>query len=149
MSLRRKFERKIRDKDQEIQHLERSLIEAKAYLQAMQDAIRLIPAEGSAENGEASSEMVVRPGSAMEAAVKALRDSGSPMHIMDLLKAMGKEPSPENRSSVGSQLAAYVRKGFLITRPAPNTFGLSEWGSTSDTDGGPPDDFGSKLIDNA
>jgi len=143
MSLKRKFERKVRDKEQEIHELEQKLIEARAYVQAMQDAIRLVPVVGDVKNGEIGSEIVIRPGSAMEGAMKALREEGKALHIMDLLKAMGREPTVENRASVGSSIAAYVRKGVIFTRPAPNTFGLAEWGQPT-AESVPPDDFGTK-----
>ena len=147
MSLRRKFERKIREKEQEIHDLENKLMEARAYMQAMQDAIRLVPVEGDGENGEIASERVIKAGSAMEVAMKALRKAGKALHIMDLLKAMGREPTVENRASVGSSIAAYVRKGEIFTRPAPNTFGLAEWGQPT-AESVPPDDFGTKLGEN-
>jgi len=142
MSLRRKFEKKIKDKEQEIQHLERQIMEARAYVEAMQDAMRLVPADGAGDNGEGNGGVTVKPGSAIEAVVKALRQSGKPMHIMDILKAMGRETTSEHRASVGGSLAAYVRKGAIFTRPAPNTFGLSEWGQPAAADDGPPSDFG-------
>lgn len=143
MSLRGKFERKIREKEQEIHDLENKLVEARAYMHAMQDAIRLVPIEGGGENGEIGSEVVIKPGSAMEAAMKALREAGKALHIMDLIKAMGREPTSESRASVGSSIAAYVRKGVIFTRPAPNTFGLAEWGQSA-AESVPPDDFGTK-----
>ena len=147
MSLRRKFERKVREKEQEIHGLENKLMEARAYMQAMQDAIRLVPVEGHGDNGESSSERVIKAGSAMEVAMKALREAGKAMHIMDLLKAMGREPTGENRASVGSSIAAYVRKGEIFTRPAPNTFGLAEWRQPT-AESVPPDDFGTKPGEN-
>ncbi|MGE0278945.1 MAG: hypothetical protein AB7R40_26430 [Nitrospiraceae bacterium] len=149
MSIRRKFERKIREKESEIQELEKRLMEARAYVSAMQDAMRLVPADGDADGGENGGEVVIKAGSAMEAVRKALTEAGKPMHIMDLLKAIGKEATPENRASVGGSLAAYVRKGVVFSRPAPNTFGLAEWGRPSGTAFAPPDDFGVPGIDNA
>jgi hypothetical protein len=149
MSIRRKFERKIREKESEIQDLERRLMEAKAYMAAMQDAMRLVPADGDTENGEASGDVVIKAGSAMEAVVNALKHSGKPMHIMDILKAIGRETTSENRASVGGSLAAYVRRGAIFTRSAPNTFGLAEWGRPAGEAFAPPDDFGVPTVGNA
>jgi hypothetical protein len=149
MSIRRKFERKIREKESEIQDLERRLMEARAYVAAMQDAMRLVPAEGDIDNGESGGEVVIKAGSAMEAVVKALKAAGKPMHIMDILKAIGRDATPENRASVGGSLAAYVRKGVIFTRPAPNTFGLTEWVRPVGDAFTPPDDFGVPTVDNA
>src|SRR5437870_3414264 len=86
MSLRRKFEKKVKEKHQEIQELEHKLMEARAYLEAMEDAMRLLPAEGGQANGGLGSDITVKPGTTIEAVVKALRASGKPIHIMELLK---------------------------------------------------------------
>lgn len=149
MSLRKKFERKVREKEQEIHELERQIMDAKAYLSAMQDAIRLLPAEGPGENGEAGTDLTLKAGSTMDAVAKVLKAHGKPMHIMDLLKAIGRDPTSEHRASVGGSLAAYVRKGVVFSRPAPNTFGLAEWGQDVTVDDGPPEDFGLRPADNA
>lgn len=141
MSVRKKFERKIKEKEAEIQELEYQLREAKAYLQAMQDAIKMVPTEGASGDVDAL-DMGVRPGSAVEAAFKVLKEAAKPLHIMELLSAMGKEPNAENRASIGSSLAAYVRRSQVFTRPAPNTFGLVEWGMPQDSIDDVPDNFG-------
>jgi hypothetical protein len=148
MSVRKKFERKIREKEQEIQDLERKILEAKAYLDGMHDALRLFPAEGNNEAAEVAAETIIKPGTAVDAVWKHLKATGKAMHIMDLLTAIGREATPENRASVGSTLAAYVRKGAIFSRPAPNTFGLVEWGQPTPEDV-PPDDFGGAPVDNA
>lgn len=46
--------------------------------------------------------------------------------------------------SLASSLAAYVRKGEIFTRPAPNTFGLVELGHKTiiEEEAGPPAGFG-------
>lgn len=145
MSLRRKFERKIREKEQAIQALEDELRSARAYLEAMRDAWKMVPNEGDTTDSETLGDAGLRPGSAVEAAVKVLREVEKPLHIMELIAAMGKEANAQNRASIGSSLAAYVRRGELFTRPAPNTFGLVEWGPTPPMpDEGIPDDFGLK-----
>jgi len=124
-------------------------MEARAYVSAMQDAMRLVPMDGDLENGDGGNEVVIKAGSAMEAVMKALKAAGKPMHIMDILKAIGREATPENRASVGGSLAAYVRKGVIFTRPAPNTFGLAESRRPAGEAFAPPDDFGVPTVDNA
>jgi len=52
------------------------------------------------------------------------------MHVMDILKAMGREPTRESRASLSSSLAAYVRRGEVFTRSKPNTFGLAEFAAS-------------------
>lgn len=150
MSIRRKFERKVREKEAEIQELEYKLREAKAYLQAMNDAMKLVPNEGDTDDTENLGEAAIRPGTSIHAAMQALREHGKPLHIMDLLKAVGREPTAENRSSLGSSLAAYVRRGMVFTRPAANTYGLAEWGGSPITQDEPPPGFGiDRSVDNA
>lgn len=146
MSLRQKLERKLKEKQQEIQELEDALHAARAYVQAMQDTLKIVQKEGDVGTIESDVEdqVVLKAGSSVEAAVKVLRENGSAMQIMDLLKAMGREQTPENRASLVSSLASYVRRGTIFTRPAPNTYGLVEWGTE-----GPPDDFGVSKVDNA
>jgi hypothetical protein len=71
------------------------------------------------------------------------------MHLTDILLAMGQEASRANSASLGSSLAAYVRRGEIFTRPAPNTFGLVELGHTDEAEAPvlePPAGFG-KLPD--
>lgn len=73
---------------------------------------------------------------------------GRPAHVTELLGALGREPTRENRASLSGSLAAYVRKGEMFTRPSPNTFGLielgheNEPGATASGDDEPPAHFG-------
>ena len=61
------------------------------------------------------------------------------MHIQDILRGIGKEVTPENRASLGGSLAAYVRRGEIFSRPAPNTFALL---SATASEEEPPPEFG-------
>jgi hypothetical protein len=68
---------------------------------------------------------------------------GRPVHIDDLLQALGRDNTREAKASLGSSLAAYVRREEIFTRPAPNTFGLIELGHQNrpkSTE--PPEGFG-------
>ncbi len=76
------------------------------------------------------------------------------MHIGALVTAIGIENTKNARVSLVGSLGAYVRKGLVFTRPAPNTFGLvgmkaanSELGTSSENPDQPelpglPDEFG-------
>ena len=135
MISRQKLESRIRQKEQEIHDLELSTREAKSYLQALQDMLKMLPKEGSVRGADA-----LRPGSDMAKARDAIRAAGTPMHISAILGAMGKENTKKNRVSVAGSLAGYVRKGAIFSKTAPNTFGLVEM-----TDSGaavPPEEFG-------
>jgi hypothetical protein len=145
MGVRQKFDRKIREKQIEIDELVLKVREAKAYLQALQDASKFLPREGGAEDDEGDeTPHSVKPGTALELVVKTLRSRGKPMHIMEILPAIGRKATPEDRASIGSTISAYVRRQQVFTRPGPNTFGLLEWGTEANSiqESGPPEDFG-------
>ena len=95
---------------------------AKNYLQGMEDALKLLPRD-DAETGA-----VLRPGSNLAKARDAIKQAGKPMHVSDLLAALGRDITRMNRSGLSGSMAAYVRRGEIFTRPAPNTFGLVEFG---------------------
>ena len=140
MISRRKIDERIKKKEQEIQELELRLREAKAYIQAMNDVVKLFPRDHE-ERGEATE---LRAGSLMAKAQDAIRKAGHPLHITDLLKAVGKEPNRGNRASLAGSIAAYVRRGEVFTRPKPNTFGLLQLDGMPNglASGSPPADFG-------
>ena len=136
MDLRQRFEDRIRKKEQEIQSLESQLGEAKAYIQAMQDALKLLPRENGKEG---TSEGLLKPGSAVYKSMQLLKNSGRPMHIVEILQGIGEQNTKKLRLSLGGSLARYVRNKQVFTRTRPNTFGLM---SMQDTSEEPPDDFG-------
>jgi hypothetical protein len=68
----------------------------------------------------------LRPGTALAKAREAIKKAGHPLHVSEILKALGKPPDKKNRISLGGSLSGYVRKGEVFTRSAPNTFGLIE-----------------------
>src|SRR4051812_16249060 len=115
-------------KQQEVRQLEIKLREASAYLQALQDSIKVLNRESGAAVGE-SDEQTLRPGTSLANARDVLRAAGKPLHISELLKLMGKPVDKKTRVSLSGTLASYVRDGQVFTRPAPNTFGLLEFGS--------------------
>lgn len=143
MSTRRKFEERIRKKEAEIQELEMQVREGRAYLQALVEAMKLLPREPAATGAEAE-EDVLRQGSTVALARDVLQQHGAPMHLLDILSALGKEPNSANRASLGGSLAAYVRKGEIFTRPAPNTFGLVEFPQAKIAE--PPSGFGRRTV---
>ncbi|HZL00788.1 MAG TPA: hypothetical protein VFC47_12920 [Caulobacteraceae bacterium] len=126
MSLRKKLEERICRKEAEIQELEMQIREGRSYVLALQEALKILPKE-SAGGGTEGDEDVLRSGTSVAAARRALQKSGRPMHLLDILTAIGKQANSANRASLGGSLSAYVRKGEIFTRPAPNTFGLVEF----------------------
>ncbi len=142
MNERRRIEERLRKKEQEIEFLEEQIKAARAYIQALHDVLKMLP---KGPEHSVPAESVLRHGSAVAKAREVILKRRQPVQILDLLIALNKEPNRENRSSLTSSLAAYVRRGEIFTRPAPNTFGLIELGHhTSDQESnGPPAGFGS------
>jgi hypothetical protein len=141
MNERKKIEDRIRKKEEEAQELEAKARDARVYVKALQDVLKMLPREAETA-GESPS--ILRPGSSVAMARDIILKRNAPVHISELLREMGKDLNRENRASLGSSLAAYVRKREIFTRPAPNKFGLVELGHTAREDGDldPPDDFG-------
>jgi hypothetical protein len=147
MDDRQKIQDRLRKKEQEVQALEERVRTARTYVQALQDVLRLLDDEKSQEAPRGAAESVLRPGSSVHKAREAILAAAAPMHINSLTEAIGGDSSREGRISLASSLAAYVRKGEIFTRPAPNTFGLIELGHKTipDEDDGPPAGFGQTV----
>jgi hypothetical protein len=145
MEERKIIREKMKKKEQEIQVLEEKLRSARIYVQALQDVLKLVDGDSAVE----PSESTMKSGSAVDRAREAILKLGKPLHINNLLDAMGREITRESRASLTSSIAAYVRRGDTFTRPAPNTFGLVELGHTAPAGGTPqpqpPQGFG-KVI---
>lgn len=141
MSERKKIEERLSKKKQEIQSLEEKIKAARIYVQALQDVLKLL--EHDSEPSPPA-ESVLRSGSAVDRARDVILKRRQPVHINELLEEMGKEPTRDSRASLTSSLAAYVRRGEIFTRPAPNTFGLVELGHNTVEDEAtePPSGFG-------
>lgn len=137
----RRIEGLTRKKEAEIQSLESQLSAAKAYLQALQDVLKVLPRK---QGGAQAGSTLLRPGSMVALAKGAILRHGGPMHISQLLREIGKEATREDRASLSGSLSAYVRKGEIFTRPAPNQFGLVELGGneTASSAAEPPEGFG-------
>jgi len=115
--------------------------------------LRLMDGEDD-ENGEARA---IRVGSDVGRSQEALRAAGKPLHISDLLRAMGKPDDKRSRVSLAGTLAGYVRRNHVFTRPGPNTFGLIEFVETPEIISSqprpigyvePPEDFGLDSSEN-
>lgn len=135
MGLREDFQKRIDKKQQEITDLELKIKEAKAYVQALLDTIKILPKtqDGSSPGSQ------LRPGTALAMARDAIKAAGKPLHVNEILRSIGKPESKGNKVSLSGSLAGYVRRGEIFTRPAPNTFGLLELERTADLES--PNDF--------
>lgn len=140
MSERSIIQSQMQKKIAEIQLLEEKLKVARIYMKALEDVVR--------ELDRAPTDLVedstLRKGSLVAQTRDAILTRGEPLHVDEILAAIGKEISRESKASLAGSLAAYVRKGEIFTRPAPNTFGLVELGHTDSTEQAtePPEGFG-------
>jgi hypothetical protein len=139
MFLKKKFEERIAKKEEEIESLERQLGEARAYLTALQDSMKLFPKD----NDGTAPVPVLRAGTDVAKAQELILQAGKPMHVNELLKGMGKEVTKAARVSLAGSLGGYVRRTAIFTKPQPNTFGLIELHQNAEfAESAPPDDFG-------
>jgi hypothetical protein len=134
---RRELEKRIDRERQKAADLRSQLEKQESFVQGLQEALRFLPKEGATER---NSEQQLRAGSELAKARDFLREKGKPTHISEILKHLGKELNKDTRASLAGSLGHYARKGEIFTRPAPNTFGLTEFEGNFTPE--PPDDFG-------
>jgi len=116
--------------------LEIKVREGKAYIQALQDSMRILPRE----TGEAQTEL--RPDSALARTRDFIKSSGKPLHISEIIKLLGKPNDKKNRVSIAGTLSSYARNRKIFTKTAPNTFGLIELGMNKNSDFSADDEQG-------
>src|SRR3954466_5527470 len=101
MNERRRVEERLRKKEQEIQSLEQQIRDARVYVQAINDVLKLLP-----KDAEQPAKSILRPGSTVALARETILARGGPVHISEILEALGKEVNRENSASLGGSLAA-------------------------------------------
>lgn len=126
MALREDIQKRIERKQEENREFDSKIRENNVYIQALQDTLKLLPKDSSVANS-AISVISPRPGSELAKARDVLREARAPMHIANLLKAMGRPNDKKNRLALAGSLSQYVRKKMVFNRPLPNTFGLLEF----------------------
>lgn len=147
MSERNKIEERLRKKEQEIISMEEKIKASKIYAQALRDILKMLSATPS-ETIYSEIETTLRAGSTVDQARRIILEKGIPVHVDEILLALGKEVTRETKASLTSSLAAYVRREDIFARPAPNTFGLIELGHAqiyTNTSSEPPVGFGLQL----
>lgn len=142
MSERLVIEKQIEKKNAEIQGLEEKLRNAKIYVKALNDVIKVLNRGSGRESGDSDSSL--RKGSLVAQARNVILNKGTPVHLDQLLNELGKDVTRETKASLAGSIAAYVRKGEIFTRPEPSTFGLVELGhfEVEDSPVQPPQGFG-------
>jgi hypothetical protein len=129
MGLREDFLRRIEKKRAEVDAQRTALRLEERYLEAMLDAYKLLPRSGEDSNGS-SRPSGLRMKSNTGKAYEALKRLGRPVHIKDLIETMGLKVNRTTTQGLASSLRAYVNKGEIFTKPAPNTYGLVEFGES-------------------
>lgn len=137
IDLKRKLTREIEKQEQKILALRTELAGEEAYLRAQQDMLKLLPRNGAGHDALP----VLRANSDLARARDAIRASGKPMHITEILQKLGKELTRDSRSSLSGSIGWYVRRNEIFTRPLPNTFGLTEF-EKGEPEEEPPEGFG-------
>jgi len=125
MRVRENFQKLISKKRQEVSELELQIREARAYIQALEDSMKLLPRDAAAGGVDHK----LRPGSSLAKARDVIKATGAAMPIADILKAIGKPQDKKHRVSLAGTLSGYARDGKVFTKTAPNTFGLLEFGT--------------------
>ena len=143
MDLRKELKRKIERKHGEIQQWESDIRElgtkvreANAYVSGLEETLKLLPRENPSDAASAT----LRPDSAVGKAREVILKAGKPLHVTDILKALGKPVNHDSKASLSGSIGAYIRNNLFFTRPAPNTFGLVELESKPEDE--LPPDFG-------
>jgi hypothetical protein len=111
------IEDRLRKKEAEIQSLEDKIRNARIYVQALSDVLKVM--SGATVSGD---DETLKPGTMIAQARDALEAAGKPLHVDELLQAIGRPL--ESKSSLTGSIAAYVRRNEVFTRPGPNIFGL-------------------------
>jgi hypothetical protein len=138
MGARENLQKLADRKEIEINNLRIQLAQAEAYLQAVQDSIKVLPKDPP--NGKTEPDL--RPGTLLSQARDVLKTEGKPMHVNEILAKMGKTVDKANRVSLSGSLAAYVRKRTIFKKTGPNIFALQE---TPDQPTEPHGDDGEEL----
>jgi len=132
MAFREELQKKIEKRRVEIADMESRLAQAKSYLQALEDTLRMAPKEP--DTVAARPNTVLRHGTDLARTQEAIQKAGKPLHISDLMTALGKEDTKANRVSLAGSLGAYVRQHKIFRKAGPNIFGLIENQSDSATE---------------
>ncbi|HEX9751076.1 MAG TPA: HTH domain-containing protein [candidate division Zixibacteria bacterium] len=119
----RDIERRLKQKEEEALRLKSELDKVQSAIEAYRETLKILQKGVSAGNGSD-----IRPKSKVGRALQILRDAGKPLHVSEILRALGEDhKNKQARASLSGSLGVYVRNGQVFTRPSPNTFGLMEF----------------------
>lgn len=136
MNLRKEFEKLIEKKRVEISEAQKAIDAGQAYIQAMVDAIKKLPKE------DQTAVSPVRAGSEVEKIREVILQARRPLHLGEIIAALGRPDDAESKSKFAGLLGWYTSKGKVFTKTAPNTYGLVEAMPSSEPE--LPAEFGSE-----
>lgn len=111
---------------EQIASLRDTVKQEERYLQALEDAYRMMDKDSPEGGSEVRSIVVLKPGSDLAKVRDILLDAGHPLHIKVIMERMGLGTDQKAQSSLVGSLGQYVRKKKVFDRPEPNVFGLIE-----------------------
>ena len=111
----------------EVRALQLKVRDNLAFISGLQESLRIMPKDPE----PAHSARVLRPGSELAKARDEIAKAGRPLHIKEILSAIGKPVDRNSRASLSGSISAYYRNGEIFTRPEPNVFGLIEMATAS------------------
>ena len=127
-NIRKKKLSEIQSLKQARQDLDTKIAAAEAYLEGFGDAGKFVPRPDEDENAA----MRLQPGSSIDKIYKILQAKKEPMHIEDILAALGKPIDDKKvRQATVGPINQYVRQGRIFFRDKPSIFGLREWKKAS------------------
>jgi hypothetical protein len=142
MQAKKDIERRIDKEEQKISELRSQIEHEEAFLQGLQEALRMISKDG--DNKPRKGKGRVRKGSDMAKIISLIKQKGKPMYISEILIGLGKEDTKANRMSIAGSLGRYVRGGNVFSRVGPNLFSLKSMQVSSKIE--LPPDFGAEEI---
>ena len=123
MSYRTDLQRKIEKKETEIARAESQLVADRAYVEGLKEALKIFPPEAPAEPTP------LRAGSELEKVQNVLLSAGKPLHIDEIMTKLNVgDLSGNKKAGLAGSLSSYAKNNRVFTKPAPNTFGLIEFG---------------------
>jgi len=122
MSYRKKIERMIENKMDEVEHYKSMIREAEIYLKALRDTLSMLPLEET--EAEVATDGRLQQGSYAQKIYALLKRESRPLHIKQILDKMQIPFNEKTRSSVVGTLGHYIRSGRIFIKTAPNTYWL-------------------------
>lgn len=144
MSVRSELGKRIEKERQQISELKGQLEKAEAFVQGLQEALKMLPREPLGDGSVAAT--ILRTGSDVFKVRELLQKDGRPMHVREILLGINKPDTKANRASISGSLSNYARREEIFKRTGPNTFGLIGMAVNDWVNEEPPPEFGGKEI---